>query len=661
MQVAKLLMIASLTAATALMAVPAWSQDDAAGFDARSAQSFAGAVLAGRTAEADRDLDTAIVLYRKALGFEPTNADLKQRLMVLLFHNGMFDEGIAIAEDLQNDPLLENVSRMALGIDAIRQREYTRAQNLLDYDGISQLDRLIYGLLLAWAHTGDSDTDTALAMIDGLRGPDWYDIFKIFHRAAIEEMDGELTKARRLYTELVTDQNAAAAAPDTYMRAAMALAAMEARAGNRQKALDAIATAKMVATDYAPLTALRKRIEAEDPPDAEIRNPAQGGAAVLYTVGSALNRSGAEDYVSLYLNFARALDPENAATLTLLGNLAETLGKPETAIAIYREVPDDSVMHRLSQMQLGLNLADLERTEEAKTLVKQLIDEDPQDMRAYVAYGSVLSRAQSYREMADNYDAAVTVVGPLPDETHWNIFFQRGIAYERLKEWEKAEPNLKKALELSPEQPQVMNYLGYSWIDMNIHLDDGMELIREAVRLRPNDGYIIDSLGWAYYRLGEYDKAVTELERAVAIRPGDPTINDHLGDAYWRAGRRLEARYQWRRVLTMEPDLAEVPKIERKIDQGLPALADPAASTATAPLDESKSIDRSNGVDREGRSGTPTGASLTSYEVKPGQTLWTIAAEVLGDGNRYLDILQANPTLQGDADRIYPGQIINLP
>ena len=661
MQATKLFMTASLMAAAAFMTVPAWSQDDTALFDARSTNTFAGAVLAGRTAEADRELETAIELYRKALRFEADNADIRQRLMVLLFRNGMFDDGIAIAEDLQGDPAVENIARMALGADAIRQREYTRAQNLLEYGGISQLDRLIYGLLQAWAFFGDGDTDTALDTIDGLRGPDWYDIFKTFHSAAMHEADGDFTTARRLYTQLLMDQNAAGAAPDTYMRAAMALAIMEARAGNRQRALDAIATATVIATDYAPMNVLRKRIEADDPPSAEIRNPAQGAAAVMHTVGSALNQGGAEDYVSLYLSFAHVLDPQHAATLTTLGGLAETLGKPEKAIDIYRKVPDDSIMHRVSEMQLGLNLADLGRTDDAKTHLKQLIDDDPQDMRAYLSYGSVLSRAKSYREMADNYDAAVAMIGPIPDQSHWNIFFQRGIAYERLKEWEKAEPNFETALELSPNQAQVMNYLGYSWIDMNINLEEGLELIREAVRLRPNDGYIIDSLGWAYYRLGEYDRAVTELERAVVIRPGDPTINDHLGDAYWRADRRLEARYQWERVLTMDPDLAEVPKIEHKIKHGLADSADPAASAVTVPQEEGRRIDRPVDGERESRSNPATGTLTTSYKVKPGQTLWNIAVEMLGDGNRYLEILQVNPALEGDADRIYPGQIINLP
>ncbi len=655
----------SAAAISLLMTVPVVAQDKpAAGtFDASSVDSFAGAMLAARTAEADRDLDTAIDLYRTALNFERDNADIKQRLMILLFSNGNFDEGVALASGLNGDPNIESQARLALGIESIRQREYKNAQNHLNYQGVSDLERLLNGLLQSWAYFGDNQGDKAQATIDGLEGPEWYEIFKRFHSGALQDALGNKDEARRHYTSVITDQNMAGTAPDTYIRAVMALAGLEARLGNKQKALDAVATGTSFAPGYAPLRALRDRIEADNAPKASIRTSSQGGAAVLYTIGSALNRSGAEDIVSLYLNFAHALDPKNAATLIMLGSLAESMGQPEQAIEIYKSVPEDSVVHRVSELQLGLNLADLGRLEEAKVHLKNLIDQDPTDMRSYIAYGSVLSEAKAYREMADNYDVAVKALGLIPDRSHWNIYYQRGIAYERLKEWEKAEPNFKRALELFPNQPQVMNYLGYSWVDMNIHLDEGVDLIREAVRLRPNDGYIVDSLGWAYYRLGQYDDAVDELERAVEIRPGDPTINDHLGDAYWRAGRQIEARFQWERALIMEPELTQIPVIKDKIAKGLPALSDkaPSAVNKTPAPDESNGASRSPKTEQKSQTGSNADSQLSEYEVKPGQTLWKIADEVLGDGNLYPQLLQLNPSLKGRADAIHPGQIIKLP
>ncbi|MEM6464170.1 MAG: tetratricopeptide repeat protein [Pseudomonadota bacterium] len=561
------------------------SQQESDSFQSESVDSFSGALLAARTAEGDRDDETAIVLYRKALGYEPDNADIKQRLMLLLFNNGQFEEGISFAHGLEGDPVVESTARLALGIHAIQKREFTSAQTIFAENSVSDLERLLYGLLKAWAHYGEGDGVSAQETVDSLQGPEWYRIFKTYHSAALHDALGSKEQARRLYTDVITDQNSGGTAPDTYIGAAMALSVLEAREGNTQKAMDAIAVGTAFAPGYAPLRALSDRVSADDPPRPAIRNASEGASAVLYTIGAALNRSGAEDIVTLYLNFARALDPENGATLVMLGNIAETINKPEKAIELYQSVSEDSIMHRVSEMQLGLNLADIGRLEESKQHLKGLIEVDPSDMRSYLAYGSVLSQAKEYRAMADNYDRAVEAIGVLPDRSHWNIFYQRGIAYERLKEWEKAEPNFKRALELSPNQPHVMNYLGYSWVDMNINLEEGMELIREAVRLRPNDGYIVDSLGWAYYRMGEYENAVRELERAAEIRPGDPTINDHLGDAYWKVGRENEARFQWERTLTMEPELTEIPKIRAKIERGLPETSDKVPAAANADED----------------------------------------------------------------------------
>ncbi|MBW8640223.1 tetratricopeptide repeat protein [Hoeflea sp. WL0058] len=647
----------------AFIALPAsaLAQTSDADFDTTIANSYAGAVLAGQSAEADLDLDTAIDLYAKALSYEPDNIDIKQRLMLLLFKSGRFEEGVELAGELKTETDVASVAALALGVDAMRKREFGRAQTQFDAESAVDLERLLNGLLNAWAIYGEGDADKAISEVDSLSGPDWYDIFKTFHIASIHELNGDKDAARRLYTSLILDQQAARTAPDTFIRATMALAIMEARSGNKRAALDALASGSAFANGYMPLETLHDMIEADMPLAADIASPEQGAAAVLFTIGSALNREGAQDYVALYLNFARALDPDNASTLIILGDLAAKLEDIEGANAIYRAIPDNSVMHRVAQLQLGLNLADLGQVEEAKTYLNGLVAENPDDLRSYLALGSVLSEAKEYDEMAENYDKAVKAIGVLPNRSHWNIYFQRGIAYERIKEWDKAEPNFKRALELFPNQPQVMNYLGYSWVDMNINLDEGMALIRDAVRLRPNDGYIVDSLGWAYYRLGEYENAVEELERAAELQPGDPTINDHLGDAYWRAGRRNEARFQWERSLTMEPEPEEIPKIEAKLEKGLPD--DPEAKPATANSDktETQPETESDAPQKESMADPDTANQAAQYKVKPGQTLWNIAAEILGDGALYEQILQANPELDGRPDLIHPGQVINLP
>ena len=345
----------------------------------------------------------------------------------------------------------------------------------------------------------------------------------------------------------------------------------------------------------------------------------------------------------------------------------------EKAIALYREVPATSSLKRLSQLQLGLNLADLDRRDEAIKQLKALVEENPDDMRAYLALGGVYSSKDDYASAAKIYDEAVTRIEAQNNLTpedprasaNWNIYYQRGIAYERLKEWPKAEPNFRKALELYPDQPQVMNYLGYSWIDMNMNLDEGMDLIRKAVDLRPSDGYIVDSLGWAHYRLGQYEDAVRELERAVSLKPDDPVLNDHLGDAYWRAGRRLEATFQWSHARDMKPDPDVLATVEKKLEEGLPPIENKAmAEEPSKPA--APAIGTPETVPADQRTEAPAQAEQSavvpaSYKVPPGQSLWSIAADRLGSGSRYIEILDLNPQLRSNPSHLMPGQELTLP
>jgi tetratricopeptide (TPR) repeat protein len=470
------------------------------------------------------------------------------------------------------------------------------------------------------------------------------------------------------------------------MRAVMALASLEASAGNKQKALDAISTGELFAPGYMPLQAFRKKIEAGEKPPVGVTSATQGASAVLFSVGAALNQSltnapdreGAQDIVAFYLVTAFSLDQNASDAAILLGGLAENNNHPEQAIEWYRKVPLTSPLRRTADLQLGLNLATTGKVDDAKRHLQSAIAADPTDVRGYISYGSLLSDNKDYQEMAKNYDKAVDVLGPFPDRADWSVFFQRGIAYERLKRWPEAEPNFKKALELYPDQPQVLNYLGYSWVDMNIHLDEGLAMIRKAVDLRPDDGYIVDSLGWAYYRLGRYDDAVSELEHAVELKSADATINDHLGDAYWRAGRKLEAIFQWRIALDMKGDDLDRDLVKKKIREGLPPAeihAEVKQSTPVAvdkvaqnqPATADDSTTKPAATD-DGKTAKPandqqpsTSAAQTSHTVVKGDSLWNIAKGLLGNGQRFIEIIHLNPELKRHPDIIRPGQMLKLP
>lgn len=625
--------------------------------------SLSGAYLAARVAEVDNDLDSAIAYYKRALAFDTENEQLQQSLMLALIAQGRFEESLPYAEKLKKVPDVERFSRVALAVEAFRKNDYQAAQNLLKLSLESDLDRLISSIMTAWAKSGAGEAKEASSYLEKLKGPEWYQLFTTYHRALIADAAGDTKLADKIFGEVIDNVQAGGAAPETWLRAAEAHARSLAARGEKDKALAILDKAESFVSGRVPLIALREKIDKGEKITPLISDPAAGASEILLDLASALNRGGGEPFVRIYLRYALALHPDSDAALLQLAGVAEQQNKAEEAIALYQRVPKDSPLKRAAELQLGLNLADLDRQDEAVKHLKALLDQDPGDMRAYLALGGVYGSKENFRAAADIYDKAAARLDK-PELSDWNIFYQRGIAYERLKEWPKAEPNFRKALELQPDQPQVLNYLGYSWVDMDMNLDEGLDMIRKAVELRPSDGYIVDSLGWAYYKLGRYDEAVTELERAVSLKPDDPILNDHLGDAYWRVGRKLEATFQWSHARDMKPEPDVLAQVQKKLAEGLPPPADKkAAGTPAAPappaVEPAKpEPDKKSGI---GQPSEKLAATPAAYKVMPGQSLWSIASEVLGNGHRYQEILHLNPQLKNDPGRIVPGQQLILP
>jgi Flp pilus assembly protein TadD len=275
------------------------------------------------------------------------------------------------------------------------------------------------------------------------------------------------------------------------------------------------------------------------------------------------------DVALLYLRLALRLDPDIAGGLAALtlGGLLDQSNQGEAAIEVFGSIAPDAPFRGHGQLRAALALDRMDRTAEAEKAFQEAARRSPDDIQALVSYGNMLRGRERYEEAAKLYSQALSKVAE-PERNDWTLFYFRGITHERTDRWADAEADFKKALELYPDQPLVLNYLGYSWVDKGMNLEEALEMIRKAVELRPNDGYIVDSLGWAYYRLGRWNDAVTELERAVSLRPDDPVINDHLGDAYWKAGRTLEAQFQWRHARDFGAEGEELERILKKIAEG---------------------------------------------------------------------------------------------
>jgi tetratricopeptide (TPR) repeat protein len=538
--------------------------------------SPAGNYLAARHAGIQRDNASAAAYYRAALRVDPHNGELLERTFLSLVLDGEVDEAAKLAERVVQIDRTHRIARLVLGVRGIKNKQYGSARQNLALSVRGPIADLTATLLAGWAQYGAGDSRGAVEAIDKLAGPDWYTIFKDLHSGLILDLAGKRREAgKRLESAYKRDSNA--------LRAVEAYGRWAARHGKKDEALSVFDKFEKLLPHHPLIADEVSDIKRGARIGPLVDSPQAGAAEVLYGLGASLGRQGGEDLSVLYLQLALYLQPKHGLALLSLADLYENLKKPDLAIRTYERVPQDSPLRRNADIQLSVNYDAVDRTEDAKTRLNALIAQHPDDVEAIMALGNILRARKAFHECADVYSKAIDAI-PHPEKAHWLVFYFRGICYERDKQWPKAEADLKKALELSPEQAHVLNYLGYSWVDQGVNLEEGMQMIRRAVEQRPDDGYIVDSLGWAYYRIGDYNEAVKNLERAVELKPEDPTINDHLGDAYWRVGRLLEARFQWSHARDLKPEPDDLKRIEAKLKDGLGE--GPESSAARAEKDK---------------------------------------------------------------------------
>jgi tetratricopeptide (TPR) repeat protein len=523
--------------------------------------SMSGSYLAARHAGTQRDAGAAAAYYRAALRNDPKNNELLQRAFLSVLAEGDVEEATRLAEQVVATDRNDRIARLVIGVKALKQKKYQAAKQNLAQSVRGPITDLAATLLAAWASQGAGESKAAVESIDKLQGADWYALFKDLHAGLILDLSANKKEAGKRFDR-------AHKLDATALRIVESYGSWLSRNGSKDEAL------KVFKAFDAQLPRHPLIVEAMDalnkgkslPP---LVDSAQAGAAeVLYGLGAALGRRGGEDLGLVYLQLALYLAPNQPLALLSLADLYEQVKNPQLAIKMYERVPMNSPLRRNAEIQLATNFDTLERTEEAKTRLNKLIADHPDDQEAIMALGNILRARKVFNECATTYSKGIANIAN-PEKPNWLIFYFRGICHERDKKWDLAEVDLKQALKLYPDQPHVLNYLGYSWIDQGVNLDEGMKMIRRAVEQRPDDGYIVDSLGWAYYRLGNFEEAVKHLERAVELKPEDPTINDHLGDAYWKTGRQLEAHFQWSHARDLKPEPDELVKIKQKLTSGL--------------------------------------------------------------------------------------------
>jgi len=522
--------------------------------------SFAGNFLAARLARKEKDISRAADFYRRALNADPGNLDLLGQSFVLSAANGDIEEAAELARQLLAVNPGNSLARLVTIVDAYQRSDYEAADKLLSTRPSRRLDRLTHGIIGAWMQYERGHPKDAAKRLAGMGGAKWITSNAAYHGGLLQILAGDYEKAAELLKRAHEED-------PNVMRMLMAYAEALARMGKYDEALAAIGDFKRKSGTHALIEDLEKRLAEKRLPEPVITSARGGAAEILYHIGSAIARDG-QEVAAAYLQLSQRLEANAILPKIVLAGLYERFKMHARAIDLLNEIPASSPLHMSAQVQVGLHYNSLENLKAARKHLSAIVDADPANLLAVRIYATVLRNHKLFADAAKVLEQGIATIGT-PGREHWLLYYHRGICYERTDRWALAEADFQQALELFPDQPHVLNYLGYSWIDKGMHLEKALEMIKLAVAKRSDDGYIVDSLGWAYYRLRQYDKAVEHLERAVELRPEDPVINDHLGDAYWRAGRHLEARFQWNhaRDLKPEPDVLKI--VLRKIAKGM--------------------------------------------------------------------------------------------
>lgn len=523
--------------------------------------SLSGSYLAGRFAGKQRDMDAAGQYFQQALRDDPNNAVLIERVFIFDLSDGKIPSAEDYAERVLSFNSQHRMARFVLGLRDVRLKRFVKSRENFKKAAYTPIGELTSTLLTAWTYAAQGNQAQAFNALDKLDQNESLENFKSYHGALIADYLGANIRADSFYRK-------AYAQAGNSLRVVQAYGNYLERNGRKDEARKVYEQFLTTAEKNPLVGQALDNLEKGARPAAFVKSPEAGMSEALFSVASALSDDQGLEVALAYAQLALSVSGDRNINLTLLGDIYESMSSYQRSIDAYDAIDKNSVLKQNAELEVAVNLQRLEKKDEAKARLKALVASDPKDYDAQVTLGNLYRNNEEFALAADAYDAAIALIDK-PERDNWTVFYYRGIARERIKQWDKAEPDFRKALELEPDQPMVLNYLGYSMVDKKLNLNEAIAMVRKAVELKPNDGYIVDSLGWAHFRLGEYEEAVKQLERAVELKPADPVIADHLGDAYWRIGRQLEARFQWQHAKDNKPEPEDLVRIEKKLKEGL--------------------------------------------------------------------------------------------
>lgn len=532
------------------------------------AQGLAGSYLAARQAGMTADFKVAAEYFTRALARDPSNPALLESAARAQLSLGRLDRALPIVRKMEADGVKSQIAQMILIADDTANGRFDALSDRVAGD--AGVGPLVDGLVAAWARMGAGQVSDALTLFDAVSEKRGLKGFALYHKALALASVGDFESAEAIFADH--------AGTDMQLTRRAVIARVEILSQLERGSDAAAMILDLFGSDLDPgLRAMHEALSrGETLPFSVIRSPADGVAEVFYSVGAALSNEAGQDYTLLYSRVAEFLRPDHVDAILLSASLLDDLQRYDLAVETYRKVARDNPAFHAAEMGRAEALRRADRLDAAVEVLEQLARSHGDQPMVHVNLGDLMRQMERYEDAVAAYDAALALFDT-PEPGQWFIYYARAISLERLGDWPRAEKDFRTALELNPEQPQVLNYLGYSLVEQQIKLDEALEMIERAVAVRPDSGYIVDSLGWVLFRLGRYEEAVPHMEHAAELMPVDPVVNDHLGDVLWAVGRKREAEFQWKRALSfvdygdasgeVDPD-----RIRQKLEIGLDAV-----------------------------------------------------------------------------------------
>ncbi|MBX7147245.1 MAG: tetratricopeptide repeat protein [Alphaproteobacteria bacterium] len=530
-----------------------------------------GQYLLGQHAIVIGDIDTALRALDLALSQDPNNGNLLKSLLNLSLQKSDFDKALTYAKKLQKLSIPSDIGNLLLALKEFKSNNPTKSLEFLKSKGDTKFIEKISPFLQTWINIDKSkdkknlylDLEQKLLSFNSVNDKKEDDEFIPFQLGLLADVLNQNDQAYDYYGKFLKFMK------QPPVRMIEIIGNFYQRYNKTNEAEELYKKATTLNPQSLMAATFKKRLAGGKNIDPVITNAQEGLAETLFYLAALLSVTNNNQEASVIMaELSLFIKPQVAHTQFLLGELFRSQELYNEALKYYRSVGSNSIFSTVSQISTAQILDKMGKTDEAIALLEKFLNTNPGEIDVAMVLGEILSNQKLYQQAINAYNKAISQINT-PLIGHWNIFYARGIAYERNKQWDKAEEDLQKALVLNPEEPLILNYLGYSWVDRGENLDKALAMLKKAVELDPNNGYIIDSLGWAFFRLKNWEEATKYLEKATELSPSDPTINDHLGDAYWKASRLNEAKFQWQRALLFKPENDQIVLIQKKLQEGI--------------------------------------------------------------------------------------------